>query len=391
MFREPEAMGEIVPVFSTDRWSDLEAWLDPQTLQSIETEGKSIWSSLANGAPWGVVTMGIHKHSERLLWLKERYGEELKRRLAEDEWRSLETAQADIQEAIVARWNGSEFAEGDRLLSDLGEVGQVRVAPGGRAVAFTIANDDGGPTFRLRVVEVGSLENRQVADNVSAYPDWSQNGLSVLYVQGEGSSAVGDIQLGALYRCRLFGEQGAWLAEESQVSEALAGLVFSPWIRVRNLSDGRVVFNAAQVSLPVSAADAKFEGEQLYALDLERQTTLVPLVPRSSTGKLPESLCWFEPSPDGQRFLIAVPEGWVALFTPAKGRIDTIQTKEKGGEDMAVEPAWRGNDMFAYLRLPQGESKEKSASVEVVLRSLNGDERVLSESWPAGYVDSMNH
>lgn len=373
-------------------WAELEPLLDPEGKAQVVREGTATIDALRDGASWGVASLSFETKSPQLLWLKAHHGEMLRDRLTLEEWSELESSEVGYLEAVTARWDGERLTVGRTLLANLDGIGQARVAPGDGAVAFTFGDQGGEESFRIRVAVLGERGGTAVvSEKASAYPEWTADGQSLLYARPASSEGVGDVSLGTLVQQRVFDEQGELAGTDGEVATALAGLVFSPWTRVRRLADGRILFNAVPVSLPVSAADAKVEGDQLFALDLERQTTLVPLVPRHALADLPEALSWFEPSPDGRLILFGAPNGSVAIFKPSTGEVVEVQAGVGGddGGDLLVEPAWRGNDSVVYTRLRRGTGDgAEPAGVEVV-EMTEGRERVLSDGWPASFLEGF--
>ena len=292
---------------------------------------------------------------------------------------------------VTARLVGGQVVTGSTLHEGLGQIREIRPSPGGRAVAF-VAEQAPGPaaanedSLQLLLTPVDRPDSSRVATGVAAYPDWSPDGRSLIYVQASGSSHAGGLQLGTLVqRCVL--DTSGRVSSMGDARELAAG-VFSADTRVRCLADGRIVFNATEVNLPVAAGDTGEQRDQLFAVDPARQATLVRLIPRRQEESLPPTLAFFEISPDQQRILFGDPSGAVCLFTLATGEVEAVQA---GAEKQILsgQPVWRRDGAFSYTRRAVGKGGQPPArKAEVVLRTGNS-ETVLSAAWPDQLVNDL--
>jgi hypothetical protein len=164
-------------------------------------------------------------------------------------------------------------------------------------------------------------------------------------------------------------------------ADDLAGLLFAANNKVRCLSDGRIVFASADIHLPCTALDMP-QQPQLFALDPERETGVIPLIPRSVQGSLPAKPAFYEISPDGKRVAVFATKGAVVVLTLATGALDTVQAA--GSVDTASAPAWRSASELCFISTTNGQP------AQVALWN-NGTTRVLSANWPAearsGFLD----
>lgn len=226
-----------------------------------------------------------------------------------------------------------------------------------------------------------------VAAGVARFPDWGADGGSLVYVETPqvGKDSPG-VVLGVLTQRAVLDAKGRIaLAEDRQF---LAGIVFSPNTRVRCLSDGRIVFNAIEMSLPMAAAD--YEGdhrEQLFAVDAGRHSTLVRLVPRGQEADLPQLLAFFDISQDEKQLVFGGVKSEVAVLTLASGEVDLIQPA--GDETFDGLPSWRRPGELCYVRRTSEKQGAKSGRpAEIVLREGDKDV-VLSREWPAELLDGV--
>src|SRR5208283_4440506 len=151
--------------------------------------------------------------------------------------------------------------------------------------------------LRLLVVPVdGSIPPRLVAKNTAYCSDWSVDGHSLVYVRAINEPTGDDqISLGSLTRRAVLNAAGK--IEIQTNADDLAGLLFDNNNKVSCLSDGRIVFAALDIHLPCTALDMPQQA-QLFALDPERQTAVMPLFPRSVQESLPAKPGYYEASPD---------------------------------------------------------------------------------------------
>jgi len=137
-------------------------------------------------------------------------------------------------------------------------------------------------------------------------------------------------------------------------------------------------------------------------LDLARQPTLVRMIPCKAENELPDSLPFFEVSPDEKQVLFGGEKGIVCLLTLTNGQVNVVQGH--GKDDLQGLPVWRKAGEFTYMkrieqqqtgtdwlglkRIDSMVSHPPPRKVEVVLR--RGDqETVLSQSWPDDMVDRL--
>jgi hypothetical protein len=167
----------------------------------------------------------------------------------------------------------------------------------------------------------------------------------------------------------------------------LAGWIFSEGSRVRCLRDGRILFNAAEISLPISAKDYGEQREQLFAIDPARQATLVRVIPRKAEGKISRWLSFFEVSPDERQVVVGDFHGHVTLLTLATGEAEEIQAGDAA--TISCFPVWRGAGEISYTRrIEANDGKDPVRPVEIVLRK-GETQKTLSTSWPDALLNEL--
>ncbi|MBX3735711.1 MAG: hypothetical protein KF715_03395 [Candidatus Didemnitutus sp.] len=321
------------------------------------------------------------------IYLRDRHGPEVRAQLDADTWNAWKTAQVEVHELVMAKIEGDTLVTGAALYAGAGEIEEIRVAAGDRAIACVakpgLAPEPQENEFQLWVARLGSPSAPElIATRVAAYPDWTADGRDVVYVQANAGAEHDQLRLGTLVQRPVFDAAGAGL--KAPEPRELAGFVFSEQARVRCLHDGRILFNAAELSLPVAAEDFGDTREQLFALDPARQATLTRLVPRKHEANLPQSLAFFEVSPDEKQVLFGDFHGAVAVLTLASG--DVAQVQEAGKDNLQGQPVWRGAGEFSYTRRVADRAAVRKA--EIVLRAADKD-RVLSASWPDEMVNRL--
>ena len=260
---------------------------------------------------------------------------------------------------------------------------------GDKAVAFTVEMPfEKHDALQLMVVQANTSTPTLVADRVSVSPDWTPDGRSLVYVQASGAP-VGkdDLLLGVLVRRGVVDDAGKINVDDQ--SQPLAGTIFDDESRVRCLKDGRVLFNAGEINLPVAAEDWGGKRQQFFAVDPARQSTLVRLIPRKHEEDMPGMLNFFEVSPDEKQVLFGAYRGNVCVLTLATGDVQYIQNGGKEKEGIQGAPVWRNDGTFTYTRrVGPKDGKKPARAVEVVVRR-GEKEQVLSVSWPDDLVNKL--
>jgi hypothetical protein len=114
----------------------------------------------------------------------------------------------------------------------------------------------------------------------------------------------------------------------------------------------------------------------------------VRLIPRKQEQNLPQSLAFFEVSPDEKQVLFGGLGGEVAVLTLASGEVEQIQAS-LAKQTLQGQPVWRKAGEFSYTRrMPRKDGQAPARKAEVMLRS-SGKDRLLSESWPADMVNRL--
>jgi hypothetical protein len=375
-------------------WAPVARDLGPERAGKATAEADALWRNLEAGGKWGVLTNDLRQRKDvfvLMIYLRERYGEALHAKLNAGEWDEVKSLQAEFSDLIVARIVGARIETGTVLHEGLVKINDIRVAPGDRAVAFTadlaLENDDAS---RLWLARIDAPVAVPVAEQTAAYPDWTPDGRSLVYVQASGGGAKDDLRLGTLLRRGVLAADGT--VQVAPKAEDLAGLVFGKMTRVRCLRDGRILFNAAEFSLPISVQDADVEREELFAWDGARQATLVRMIPRGEAKNLPPNLTFFEVSPDGQKIVVGGVNGEVSVMLLASGEVHVWQ--KAGDYNLLSAPVWRNAEEISYVqRNPLLDGRRPARFGEIVRRRAvpgQGDQEVvLSRGWPKEVLEGI--
>jgi hypothetical protein len=375
-------------------WTSLARVLGPERAGKVAAEAESLWKQLETGAKWATLAAGLGNRKDQAvlkIFLCERYGDALRARVSGGEWNELKSQQAEINELVMARIAGEQVQPGALLHEGLEKINDLRVAPGGRAVALTTDMAlDNSDECRLLVARMDAAGAVSVAERTSAYPDWTADGRSLVYTQASGGGAKDELRLGTLVRREVLDENGQNRIAEKP--EELAGLLFGALSRVRCLRDGRILFNAAEFTLPVASKDADMEREKLFEWDPAHQATLVRTVPRGEEAKLPSNLTFFEVSPDEKQVLVGGFDGEVSVLTLATGEVEQVQ--KAGDHNLMGAPVWRKAGEITYAhRNPTANGKTTERKAEIVLRKVglseSGQEKVLSRDWSNDMIESV--
>lgn len=363
-------------------WAEVERELTPVQKQLVESSAEAAWQRMQAGMPWSEARgeLGDRHRALFVVYLRHRHGAAFLQKLLPNERDDLGKWQIPIVELKLAQVEGDKIVAGALLHRGLGRCLDIRLSPDGQAASFVVEvpmaeQDD---TFALFVTPLAAPKSTELATLVAVFPDWSADSQSVTYIQAASTRGPAAVPvLGTVVTRRVRQADGTLVTEPKPT--VVAGVVFSPLMRVRCLRDGRIVFNAHEIGLPFAASDSDEPSEQLFAIDPSRQVTLTRLIPRAQESKLPRRLAYFEVSPDERRILFGTYKGEVAVLTLATGEVETIQA---AGEDLQGAAQWRNAEEFTYVR------RSPVRDGELVIRK-GKEERVLSTAWPNDLVQSI--
>jgi hypothetical protein len=370
---------EIAPLYGAER-------------PAIEAQAQTLLRRIKEGAKWETVSANLEDKRDIVrICFRDQYAEAVRDKISDDEWKQLAGVTEDVCELVLAHVDGDKVIVDRVRHTGYGKIQDIRPSPRADAIAFTEDVPETKEGGQLNVVLIAGNDGpKTVGRNPAAFPDWSPDGRSIVYVEAGSGSSKDDLALGVLAQRMVFDEQGHLAVAESQ--KYLAGMVFNSMTHVRCLRDGRILFNAVEVSLPLATQDyGGDQREQLFALDPERQSTLVRLIPRKRELDMSPILAFFEVSPDERKVLFGGMKGEVMLLTLATGEIKTLQ--EAAEENVHGLPVWRNATEFTYVkRAAIKDGKKVGRPAEIILSRADG-EVVLSRSWSDEVLASIakNH
>jgi hypothetical protein len=364
-------------------WTDIARSIGEES-KPIEAQAEDLWRRLQAGGQWGILTPDLGNRLDVVkVCLRDQHAADLTARLTDSEWRDLQTRTVSLAELLTARVEKDRIVAETILYTHFRGITDIRPTHDGSAVAWTQEMATKQDFAELMVVSLATVSHpvRRVAEDTAGYPDWDYDGRSLMYVEAAvtNENKEDTIVLGVVTKRGVLGSGRE--IDVAEKPEYLAGVVFNPLIHVRCLRDGRILFNAVELSLPASAADYGGDRrDQLFALDPAHQATLVRLIPRQYERSLPQSLSFFAVSPDDRQVVIGGMENEVALLTIATGEVTLLQEGAK--KSYKGVPVWRRAGEVTYVKRTQEKSGGLPARPAEIVLATNGRETILSRSWP---------
>lgn len=372
----------LVSAAEKQSWSDIEKVVSVEERERIAEGGRTILAEFKAGHNFGDAFNALTTLSdaERNAVAAYVVSEETNKELVAGYWPALLEKDAGLIQLRIGALDGGKLTLGPPLLNSLQKIMDVRISHAGAVLAYTIEGEK-KDELQLFVVPVdGSAPPQLVASNTAYCADWSADGRSLIYLRAINEAASGDeVSLGTITRRTVLDSAGKIAIQTN--ADDLAGLLFDNNNKVRCLPDGRIVFGAADLHLPCTVGDMP-QQSRLFALDPDREATVVPLIPQGILDQLPAKMDYYEPSPDGKRVAISGEKGAVVVLTLASGDLTVVQAAS--GADTIAVPAWRSSSELCYVAQTNGQP------AQLALWN-NGTNRVLSANWPAearkGFLD----
>jgi dipeptidyl aminopeptidase/acylaminoacyl peptidase len=373
----------IIRAANASSWPEIEAHLRAEERVQIVQQGQAVWREMSAGHEWkGLLNLFDHPDAV-VVYLKTIDG--VNQKIGPD-LPMLQQKEATVFALSVGTIKSNQVILGPALVETLQQplpMG-LRVSPSGAAIALTTVAGKRHGARLLVAASDGSAPGQIVSEEACAHPDWSKDGRSLLYVNATGAMASeDDMRLGELTRRQVINAAGA--VEVQNDHDDLAVVLFDVNLGVRALADGRILFVALDVPLPVTAPEMP-QQPQIFAYDPNRRPPLTRVLPRKILENLPQDISFFELSPDDKKVLMAADKGIVMVLTLADAAVTVVQGA--GGEDAPAFPCWRGSDEICYFS--PSPSNTAGHAWEVALWK-NGTNRVISPGWPAeirkGFLD----
>jgi hypothetical protein len=263
----------------------------------------------------------------------------------------------------------------------------LSVSPNGAAVLVSCSDATPGldeqDIFELLLV---STEGSKpvVLGKAAKFPDWSSEGKYVVFITpADWKQHQSQTLVGILARQQVVDDGGHFFdSNHLPAREDLAGLLFNELSRVRVANDGRILFSAAEISLPAAVKDVDTQ-PSIFAFAPGKQSTLTRVVPRGAAQALGDAAQYFELSPDARYVSIPFGDGRVSVLDIASGEAQIVQAETKRAGDKQSElasiPVWRTATELTFVR-----PVANSTAHEVVRYSLpDKTATVISADWPA--------
>lgn len=389
----------VMHVRKAKHWDDLSPLFDGEKTAQIREEAENLKKRLLayegnwddfKADPEDRLASDIEMAS--ILYVRDRMPSGLEEKLGE-KWTEAQAIETDIRRVQVFEVTDDELRPGRVLLTTTRGVAGLRVSPDGRHLAFLMPSaegrDDTPALHVLSLVDAPSMPStsggpsgpaRMISANTAFYYDWSPDGRSLAFIRGMGPEACGDnVQLGVLSTVCVADDKGK-LLEEWRDSKDHTGLLFNCFLTVEWLSDGRLFFTSAELTLPATSRDMP-QRWSVFAIDPRTPAGVIRVLGRDFGGDLEPDLAYFELSPDEKRLALPCADGRVCIYEMASGKTTALVGSELPGDKTRTLPCWRNNDEVC-LTAPWVEVEGEEPKVRVVLWK-DGKLRSLSDTWPS--------
>ncbi len=281
--------------------------------------------------------------------------------------------------------SGDSLSSRAVVFQTIHEIKDIHPNPRGNCVLLTVKPepfaDNSG--YALYLVTSSGKAHR-VDKGVAQFPDWTDGGKSILYIQRDElqpstSQPEGGkeklLSLATLRRRLVLDSSGNFI--ESAKTDSLARLGFNDQSKVCDTGNG-IIFSAQRCRLPATEEQAD-EGPGLFILDPKRSSLVLPLFSHTTEKNLGDLFSvYFALSPDAKSIATADSKGAISICELSTGVIHHPDDEKYSSCDRLVfVPQWRNNDELCL------QAKGKT-TVEVVLYSIAKKEmRGISTMWPA--------
>jgi hypothetical protein len=380
----PDSHHALVVVSSVvTEWNELRSLLSQSDQRNVILLANKIWKSghLPRSADY-------MEGKEAFLYLNKLYG----KRAVQVKFRldpNYLSVAVDYLQAVDFSSDG-KMVEGAILLRLVNEIDDMRISPNGKLVALTTT------VLRKELGSVGVSQTivlatrggpaKIVAAPVSALPDWSVDGKSLVYIlcpimDAPGKNLEARMWVSKLVR-RTVADENSTLLSKFGPEEKMVELVDISSAQARCLPDGGVIFNAKMRSFPsVAAENTK---EYLYRLNPDHSLETL-----ASSDELPDKLHLFEPNQDGTKIVFSgYGRGEIAVLDVSSRKV--INLENAGPRELKFLPMWRTRDVLCYPARTLNKTGNEH-DVDVVLQSMSdGSRGTLSKDWSVKSVQFLN-
>jgi hypothetical protein len=304
-----------------------------------------------------------------------------------DKWKDFDKMKVEVSTVLVVPSAADGAGRKIPLFSTLNDIVELRMAPDGGALACVTSRSLGWAESEVRsllILPTGERrEHTLIAENVSAYPDWSSDSRALVFVRHEAPDS-GSGGLGIVSRLTVRDEKGTLLRKMPD-SLDLASVLFRDTLKIRCLSDGRLLFAAAEVSLPAVSKEVQ-SSLKLFILNPAGKVMISPLLPRSADSKLPDRADLFELSPDEKHVAVPGNKGKISVIELATGAITAVIDKDNA-QDLRTVPVWRNSEQLCLVA-PGNSAFTSSRRDEVILWSRHKT-ATISGNWPDAMIEGI--
>lgn len=373
----------VVHAIEAESWEDIADLFDAAQVREIKQVGNTLRERvLAYEGDWDAFevdtdnTLSSAVELAASIYVRDHLSEGLPEKLGE-KWDDLKELRPEVWHLQIFTISADGLVPGKVLLRTLSGINQPKVAPTGKQVALLTG---GGPDDApgLCVVPASGGKLRRVAEYVALDFDWSPDGHSLAYIHTIGPIDDSDhIRLGSLATIRIASPDGA-LLKDWEERNVKVGLLFDQTLAVRWLSNDRLLFSTAEVTLPATAHDMPRQWA-LFMLDLNMPTSVLRVLRRDFGEDLEPSLPLFDVSPDEKRVLLLGSKRRAILYEFATGETHMLVPGEIADRaEIKCLPTWRNNSQICFVK----PGKDQSGEDEVLLWD-GGKTKLLSGTWPS--------
>jgi hypothetical protein len=248
-------------------------------------------------------------------------------------------------------------------------------------IAFA-AETPGHPS--LYVIPRSTNAHAVLVDEGATEADWSTDGQNLVYAKTTVPYELlsKSVQLGTITRRQVCGTNGQMLADFPPAKDLAGVLLGGNVTRVACLPDGRILFAAAPVHLPVITAETPSH-LTLFALPAGATQSVESVVLPADIQHLPNRADRFALSPDKKKVAIPGDAGQVSILFLDSGKLLPLQetnvyTNKQSSDELI--PSWPSAYEIA-LAIPAGDPAGSTNRAEVVLMNLSGGRIAISRSW----------
>jgi hypothetical protein len=382
----------VVEETEAKEWRDLLALLSAERRAELELVAKAAvdeWAAqdktVENFQPQALHGLTAGETAAVLAIVLDKYADVVRPKVKADDWAKIAQERPSFYVLRLGTvGEGRQARLGEPLLRRIDMPAELRVAPDGRTLLYTHPSGSDDETARLFAWPLaGGQDPVLIAEHTSLYADWSADGQFIAYAATRSALPQNaDLVLGTLNRRRVCGPDGALLAPLGNVEE-LAGLLFQPYLRVRCLRDGRVLFSGLDITLPCTTQESP-QRVGLFAVDPGRYPGVIRLTP----GGMPvHEVTLFEPSPD-ERFVSIIGDEGLTLIELATGATWPVT---KLADKTQVESVWRTRDeVCALVSGPEPQSPPRVVLLKLDPAAHTSTTQWLSERWPKELLASFS-